>query len=182
MWTLRLETSKMGRPNTPRHPSSAGSSLRDLNTPIPKELGLPSLEREMLGNRIGKRNPKWQWLKDKRKSPWKWNKRKSADQSENLRWNKCAPFLASPNLHRAGEGGGDKTYFKKGSQDTLGPLLWGGLPSCFEGILSYLPNKSLSCNRAITLVHHFKSLLWRDRTKEITHCLNRIRTLGNSYI
>ena len=47
---LRLETSKMGRPNTPRHPSSAGSSLRDLHTPITKELGLPSLEREMLGN------------------------------------------------------------------------------------------------------------------------------------
>ena len=41
--TLRLETSKKGRPNAPPHPSSAGSSQRDLNTPIPKELGLPSL-------------------------------------------------------------------------------------------------------------------------------------------
>ena len=42
--TLRLETSKRGRPNTPRRPISAGSSQKDLDTPIPKELGLPSLE------------------------------------------------------------------------------------------------------------------------------------------
>ena len=47
--TLRLETSKRGRPNTPRHPSSAGSSQKDLDTPIPKELGLPSLEGGLLG-------------------------------------------------------------------------------------------------------------------------------------
>ena len=42
--TLRLETSKRGRPNTPHRPSSAGSSQKDLDAPIPKELGLPSLE------------------------------------------------------------------------------------------------------------------------------------------
>ena len=48
--TLRLETSKRGRPNAPRHPSSAGSSQRDLNAPIPKELGLLSLEGGMLGS------------------------------------------------------------------------------------------------------------------------------------
>ena len=42
--TLRLETNKRGRPNTPRHRSSAGSSQKDLNAPIPKELGPPSLE------------------------------------------------------------------------------------------------------------------------------------------
>jgi len=48
--TLRLETSKRGRPNTPRRPSSAGSSQKDLDTPIPKELGLPSLEGVMLGS------------------------------------------------------------------------------------------------------------------------------------
>ena len=34
--TLRLETSKRGRPNTLRQPSSAGSSQKDLDTPIPK--------------------------------------------------------------------------------------------------------------------------------------------------
>ena len=48
--TLRLETSKRGRPNAPHHPSSAGSSQRDLDTAIAKELGLPSLEGGMLGN------------------------------------------------------------------------------------------------------------------------------------
>ena len=43
-----LETSKRGRPNSPQVPSSAGSSQRDLDVPIPKELGLPSLEGGML--------------------------------------------------------------------------------------------------------------------------------------
>ena len=47
--TLRPETSKRGRPNAPHCPSSAGSSQRDLDAPIPKELGLPSLEGAMLG-------------------------------------------------------------------------------------------------------------------------------------
>ena len=47
--TLRLETSKRGRPNTPRHPGSAGSSQKDLDSPVPKELGLPSLEGGMFG-------------------------------------------------------------------------------------------------------------------------------------
>ena len=46
---LRIETSKRGRPNTPGHPSSVGSSQKDLDAPIPKELGLPSLEGGMLG-------------------------------------------------------------------------------------------------------------------------------------
>ena len=63
--TLRLETSKRGRPNTPRNPSSAGSSQKDLDAPIPKVMGLPSLEGGMLGGRIGKKSPKWRWLKDK---------------------------------------------------------------------------------------------------------------------
>ena len=48
--TLRPEISKKGRPNAPHHSSSPGSSQRDLNAPIPKELGLPSLEGGMLGN------------------------------------------------------------------------------------------------------------------------------------
>ena len=40
----------------------------------------------------------------------KGTKEKSLDLSENLRWNKQAPFLASPNLHKAGSGRGDKRY------------------------------------------------------------------------
>ena len=51
MRTLRLETSKRGKPNTHRHPSSAGSSQRDLDAPIPKELGRPSLKGGMLGSK-----------------------------------------------------------------------------------------------------------------------------------
>ena len=47
--TLRLDISNMGRPKAPRLPSSAGSSQRDLDAHIPKELGLPSLEGVMLG-------------------------------------------------------------------------------------------------------------------------------------
>ena len=35
-----------GGPNAPLHPSSAGSSQRDLNDPTPKELGLPLLRGE----------------------------------------------------------------------------------------------------------------------------------------
>ena len=46
--TLRLETSKRGRPNALHHPSSAGSNQGDLDDPIPKESGLPSLEGGML--------------------------------------------------------------------------------------------------------------------------------------
>ena len=84
--TLRLETSKKGRPNTPCHPSSAGSSQKDLDAPIPKELGLPSIEGECQVVRIGKRSPEWQCLKDKKgKSPQKQNTGGSEDRSENLR-------------------------------------------------------------------------------------------------
>ena len=48
--TLRPETSKRGRPKAPHSPRSAESSQRDLEAPIPKELGLPSLEGGMLGS------------------------------------------------------------------------------------------------------------------------------------
>ena len=53
--TLRPETSKKERPNAPCHPNSAGSSQRDLNAPIPKELGLPSLEGGMLDSQNRKK-------------------------------------------------------------------------------------------------------------------------------
>ena len=48
--TLRLETSKRGRANAHRCPSSAETSQRDLNVPIPKELGLLSLKGSRLGS------------------------------------------------------------------------------------------------------------------------------------
>ena len=39
--TLRPETSKRGRPNAPRHPSSTGSSQKDLHTPYSQRSGPP---------------------------------------------------------------------------------------------------------------------------------------------
>ena len=53
--TPSLKASKRGWPNAPYCPSSAGSSQRDLDTPTPKELGLPSLEGEMLGSQNWKK-------------------------------------------------------------------------------------------------------------------------------
>ena len=86
--TLRLETSKRGRSNAPGRPSLAGSSQTDFDVPIPKELGLPSLKGECQIVRIGKRSPKWQWLKEKERkmsTKMKNKKRKSENQNENLR-------------------------------------------------------------------------------------------------
>ena len=65
--TLRLETSKRGRSNAPHCPSSAGSSQRYLDAPIPKELGLPSLERGMLGSQNWKTESKMAVAKRQRK-------------------------------------------------------------------------------------------------------------------
>ena len=50
MRTLRPETSKWGRRSAPHHPSSAESSQRNLDDPIPKELGLLSLKGSRLGS------------------------------------------------------------------------------------------------------------------------------------
>ena len=65
--TLRLQNSKRERPNAPLPPSSAGSSQRDLDTPTPKELGLPSLEGEMLGSQNWKKESKIVVAKRQRK-------------------------------------------------------------------------------------------------------------------
>ena len=112
--TLRLETSKRGRSNAPGRPSLAGSSQTDFDVPIPKELGLPSLKGECQIVRIGKRSPKWQWLKEKEgKSLLKWNKGRSEDRSENLRLKKTknkTAFLASPIYIGQAQGEEKKTY------------------------------------------------------------------------
>ena len=50
MRTLRPETSKRGRPNTPCCSNSAGSSKKDLDAPILKELDFSSLKEGMLGS------------------------------------------------------------------------------------------------------------------------------------
>ena len=84
--TLRLETSKRGGPNALHHPSSAGSSQRDLNAPISKELGLPSLEGGMLDSQNRKKKSRMLWLKDKEgKSPEKQSQGRAEGWSEDLR-------------------------------------------------------------------------------------------------
>ena len=75
--TLRLETSKRGRPNTPCHPTLAGSSQRDLSAPIPKELGPPWLEWGMIGSQNRKKESKMVVAKrQRREKPVKIEQRK----------------------------------------------------------------------------------------------------------
>ena len=64
----------------------------------------------------------------------------------------------------------DTQCLKRICQDVLEPLLW-GQPTLmpWECTILCLLNKILSYNWAVTLACLFKSLLWRDRTKEITH-------------
>ena len=60
------------RPSALHCPSSAESSQRDLDAPIPKELGFPSLEWEMLGSYNRKKESRMGMGKDKEgKSPQK---------------------------------------------------------------------------------------------------------------
>ena len=55
----------------------------------------------------------------------------------------------------------------------MSPLFfWLSLPSHLEDVFSFACQIKLSCNWPVTLVHHFKLLLQRDRTEEITHSLN----------
>ena len=60
---------------------------------------------------------------------------------------------------------------KGGGHARLSPVLWGWPTLMQKKICTFLclPNKTPGCNQAVTLVHHFKSLLWQDRTKDITH-------------
>ena len=64
------------------------------------------------------------------------------DQSENLKWNKHAPFLVSPIAQgKLGGGGGgvrvETKLIKWESQDRLRPLFHRQPPSHFEGVLSF---------------------------------------------
>ena len=75
--TLRLETSKKQRPNTPCCPTSAGSSQRDPYAPFPKELGLPSLEAGMISSYNRKKESKMVVAKrQRREKPVKIEQRK----------------------------------------------------------------------------------------------------------
>ena len=58
-------------------------------------------------------------------------------------------------------------HIKRGAK--IGPLLLGQPVFTARGVISFTCQIKPSWNRAVTLVHHFESLLWRDRTEEITH-------------
>ena len=74
--TLRHETRKRGRPNAPHSPRSAGSSQRDLEAPIPKELGLPSLQGGMLGSQNREKESRMAVAKRQREKAMKIGQRK----------------------------------------------------------------------------------------------------------
>ena len=49
------------------------------------------------------------------------------------------------------------------------PLFCGRPALRSQGFTNFACQLKLSCNKVVTLAHHFKSLLWQDGTKEITH-------------
>ena len=85
--SLRLETSKRGRPDDPHCPSSIRTSQRGLNVLIAKELGLLSLKGGMLGSQNRKKDTKVAVAKiqgrektnKQTNKTQKWNKRKFTD-------------------------------------------------------------------------------------------------------
>ena len=69
------------------------------------------------------------------------------------------------------QGGGDKTY-KKWDSRWVEASSWGSAHPHASGYT--ILNKTLGCNQAVTLVRHFKFLLLRDRTEQITHFPNSV--------
>ena len=82
---------------------------------------------------------------------------------------KQTALLASPIY--IGQAQGEETkYITRGAK--IEPLLWDQPTLMPRGVLSFACRIKLSCNWTVTLVCHFKSLLQRDGTKEITHSPN----------
>ena len=80
---------------------------------------------------------------------------------------KQTAFLASP-IYTEQAQEEETKHLKRGAK--IEPLsFWVSPPSYLEGVLSFDCQIKLSCNRAVTLVCHFKSLLQWDRTEEMTH-------------
>ena len=86
----------------------------------------------------------------------KWNKRKSEDQSKNLRWEKQPPWLGQ---FPQGRLGARDKCIKRRNQDGSRPRLW-DQPALtprgctFLGLL----NKTLSCKQAVTLIRCVSNL------------------------
>ena len=81
---------------------------------------------------------------------------------------KQTALLASPIYIGQAQGEEKKTY-KKRSQNWAPLFFWVSLPSCLKDAFSFTCQIKLSCNKAVTLVRRFKSLLQWNRTEEIIH-------------
>ena len=86
---------------------------------------------------------------------------------------KQTALLASPIYVGQAQGEGKK-HTKRGAKIEPWLFLWVGLPLHLKDVFSFACQITLSCNQAVTLVCHFKFLLQRDRTKEITHSLDNL--------
>ena len=104
--TLRPDTSQRGRPNAPHHPSSAGSSQRDLDAPTPKELGLPSLG--LLGSQNRKKESKIVVAKRQRKEKASKNRTREGPRTRVRTSGGTKSPPGQPSLHRAGSGGRER--------------------------------------------------------------------------
>lgn len=110
--------------------------------------------------RIGGKESKWQWRKTKKgQNPWNETKENLWTRVRTSGEIKHAPFLANPICTGQAQQEGDKTY-KKGKPRRIeaSPL---GLAqfSRLKSVLSSACWIKLNCNQAVTLGHHFKSLL-----------------------
>ena len=113
--TLRLETSKRGRPSALHHPSSAGSSQRILDLPVPKELGLLSLKRRRFGSYNRKKESRMaEAERQRREKPTKIEQRKVQGPQA-----KQTASLASPVYIGQAQGWGDECI-KRGSWKNWG--------------------------------------------------------------
>ena len=107
----------------------------------------------MLCSQNRKKESKIAVAKRQGRSLQQWNKERSGDRSENLRWSKQPFWLAQS--HCAGSGEREKPYNKR-SQDWAPVFFWVGSHSCLEDVFSFACQIKLSCNQAVTLVHQIK--------------------------
>ena len=159
--TLRLESSKRGRSNAPHHPSSAGISQRDLGAPIPKELGLLSLEGGILGHQKKKKESKTVVAKRQRKV--KVCKNRTKENAQNRV--KTSGETNIPPSWPAQFAQGRLKVGRRQINKRRKPR-WIEVPpleaACTYNSRMYYPlffQIQLSCNQAVTLVSNFKFLL-----------------------
>ena len=86
---------------------------------------------------------------------------------------KQTALLASP-IYIGQARGEEKKHIKRGVIIEPWLFLWVRPPSHVKDVFSFACQIKLSCNQAVTRVCHFKFLLQRDRTEEITLSLDNL--------